>query len=76
MSYTPTQLAALKAALAAGTTRVSYDGKSVEYRSLSEIKEIIALIEAELSGAARAAGPSDSSTPLGNDGAAAWPAHL
>ena len=53
MSYTPTQLAALKAALAAGTTRVSYDGKSVEYRSLSEIKEIIALIEAELSGAAR-----------------------
>jgi len=53
MSYTHTQLAALKAALAAGTTRVSYDGKSVEYRSLSEIKEIIALLEAELSGAAR-----------------------
>lgn len=53
MSYTQTELAALKAALAAGTTRVSYDGRSVEFRTLAEIKEIIALIEAELSGAVR-----------------------
>jgi signal-transduction protein with cAMP-binding, CBS, and nucleotidyltransferase domain len=52
-SLSARQTQALKAALAAGTTRVSYDGKSVEFRSLAEIKEIIALIEAELSGAVR-----------------------
>lgn len=34
------QLTGLNAAIASGTTRVSYDGKSVEYRSLAEMYRI------------------------------------
>lgn len=46
--YTLTQLVAIKEAYASGITRVSYDGKSTEYRSLAEMREIIATIEAAL----------------------------
>ena len=35
-----TQLTAIEAAIASGTTRVSYDGKSVEYRSLSDLYRV------------------------------------
>lgn len=46
--FTVQQLAAIKLAYASGVTRVSYDGKSTEYRSLAEMRQIIATIEAEL----------------------------
>lgn len=46
MSYTQTQLEALQAALASGTLRVSYDGKTVEYRSVDELIRAIAVVEA------------------------------
>jgi len=50
MAYTQAQLNAIKEAFASGTLTVDYDGKRVTYRSLREMKEIIATIEAELAG--------------------------
>lgn len=40
MAYTITQLAALEQAIASGARSVSYDGKSVTYNSLSEMRKI------------------------------------
>jgi hypothetical protein len=34
------QLDAINTAIASGATRVSYDGKSVEYRSLAEMRAV------------------------------------
>lgn len=48
MSYTQTQLDALRAALASGTVRVSYDGRTVEYRSIADLERAIATIERSL----------------------------
>lgn len=48
MAYTQAQLDAIKKAYASGITRVSYDGNSTEYRSLADMRQIIATIEAEL----------------------------
>ena len=53
MSYTTTQLDALKKALATGERRVSFGDKTVEYRSVEELLEAIRTVEAEL---ARSAG--------------------
>lgn len=41
---------ALEEAIAAGVTRVSYDGKSVEYRSLEEMREIVNDLQTQLDG--------------------------
>lgn len=48
MAFTQQQLDAIKRAYASGVTRVSYEGKTTEYRSLAEMREIIATIEADL----------------------------
>ena len=53
MTYTTTQLEALKKALATGERRVSFGDKTVEYRSVEELREAIRTVEAEL---ARSAG--------------------
>lgn len=45
MAFTETQLAVLEAALASGTLRVSYDGRSVEYRSVAELERAIARVK-------------------------------
>ena len=55
MSYTTTQLDALKKALATGERRVSFGDKTVEYRSVEELREAIRTVEAEL---ARTSGAS------------------
>ena len=47
-SYTIEQYTALVAAIAEGTTRVKYQDKEVEYRSLKEMKEIKGDMEAVL----------------------------
>ena len=52
MAWTETELDALRRAYAAGTTRVSYDGKSVEYGSAADLLGRIRLIEGEMAGAA------------------------
>lgn len=52
-SYTEQHLQALREALASGEHRVTYDGKSVEYRSVVDLKVAIAEVESQI---ARAAG--------------------
>lgn len=51
--WTETELAALRRAYASGTTRVSYDGKSVDYGSAEDLLGRIRTIERATAGAAR-----------------------
>ena len=48
MAFTAAQLQALKDALASGELTVTYDGKTVTYRSIEDLKKAIAFVEAEL----------------------------
>ena len=48
MAWTQAELDALKAAYASGTTRVSYEGKTVEYDSQAGLLARIRTIEAEV----------------------------
>ena len=57
MLWTDEELAALKRAYASGTTRVSYDGKSIEYGSAADLLARIRLIEAEMAAASGTAKP-------------------
>jgi hypothetical protein len=45
MAYTEDQLTALEAALAKGEKRVTFGDKTVEYRSVEELKEAIRAVE-------------------------------
>lgn len=47
-TYTEAQACALREALASGEHRVSFDGKTVEYRSVAEIRAALAEVEAAL----------------------------
>lgn len=48
MAWTQAELDALKSAYASGTTRVSYEGKTVEYDSGAALLQRIRIIEAEV----------------------------
>ena len=48
MTYTLEHLLALREALASGEHRVTYEGKSIEYRSVADLKAAIAEVEATL----------------------------
>ena len=48
MTYTPEHLQALREALASGEHRVTYEGKSIEYRSVADLKAAIAEVEATI----------------------------
>lgn len=48
MTYTSTQLEALKRAFATGERRVSFGDKTVEYRSVEELQAAIRTVEAEI----------------------------
>lgn len=48
MAYTQTQLEALQAALTSGALRVTFADRTVEYRSVQELKDAIAVVQAEL----------------------------
>lgn len=48
MAYTHEQLNALEAALAKGEHRVTFADKTVEYRSIPELKDAIALVKRDL----------------------------
>jgi len=52
MAWTADDRDRLKAAIARGESRVSFADRSVEYRSIAEMREALALIEAELATAA------------------------
>ena len=45
MAYTEEQLSALEAALAKGEKRVTFGDKTVEFRSVEELKEAIRAVE-------------------------------
>jgi roadblock/LC7 domain-containing protein len=47
-SFTQAQLTALQEAYASGVTEVTYDGKTVKYRSLTELAQAIATVAAAL----------------------------
>lgn len=49
-NFTEAQIAALRAAIAAGMRRVTYDGKTVEYASLKEMREALEMMEADVNG--------------------------
>jgi hypothetical protein len=48
MTWTETELQALRRTYASGTLRVSYDGRSVEYGSAEDLLRRIRLIEGEM----------------------------
>ena len=48
MTYTPEHLHALREALASGEHRVTYEGKSIEYRSVADLKAAIAEVKATM----------------------------
>ncbi len=48
MTYTVTQRDALRQAIASGVLRLSYDGKTVEYRSMAELKSALNEVEQAL----------------------------
>ena len=50
MAYTADDIVALKRAIASGARVVRYRSGSVEYRSLSEMREILEIMEAEVHG--------------------------
>ena len=50
MSWTTSELDALRRAYASGTLRVSYEGKTVEYGSAADLLSRIRTIERELAG--------------------------
>lgn len=52
MPWSQDELAALRRAYASGTTRVSYDGKSIEYGTASDLLRRIRVIEAEIAASA------------------------
>lgn len=51
--YTASQITALRNAIASGAQTVSYSDKRVEYRSLDEMRQILADMEADLAGLTR-----------------------
>ena len=48
MPFSQEQYDALKEAIASGATTITYGDKTVSYRSLAEMKELVRMIEAEL----------------------------
>lgn len=48
MAYTEQDLAALKANIVRGVTSLEVNGEKVTFRSIAEMREIVAMIEADL----------------------------
>jgi hypothetical protein len=57
MSWTQAELDALKAAYASGTTRVTYEGKTVEYDTEAALLRRIQTVEASINSAAGTPSP-------------------
>ena len=48
MQWSEDELAALRRAYSSGTTRVSYDGKSIDYGTASDLLRRMRVLEAEM----------------------------
>jgi hypothetical protein len=57
VTWTESELAALRRAYAAGTLRVSYDGRTVEYGSADDLLKRIRTIEREMAATSAATPP-------------------
>tara|TARA_A100001391_G_scaffold136544_3_gene95291 strand:+ start:470 stop:685 length:216 start_codon:yes stop_codon:yes gene_type:complete len=55
MAYTQTDIDRLKSAIGQGTLTVEVEGKRVTYRSVAEMREILNMMQDEVSGSAAAA---------------------
>ena len=53
MAYTAAQVLALEKAIASGTTDVSYGDRRVTYRSLAEMRQILAEMKLDVGGFSR-----------------------
>ncbi|MFG1461738.1 hypothetical protein V5F77_02480 [Xanthobacter sp. DSM 24535] len=53
MAYTTEQREALREAIASGATEVTYDGKTVKYRSLNDMRSVLDIIDRDLSATPR-----------------------
>jgi len=53
MAYTAQQLADLRAAIAEGVTKVAANGRTVEYRSLAEMRQLERIMADELESTTR-----------------------
>lgn len=60
MAWSQTELDALRSAFAAGTLRVTYDGRSVEYGDAADLLKRIRIIEREMATLSDGAKPSRS----------------
>ena len=60
MTWSQTELDALRAAFAAGTLRVTYDGRTVEYGDAGDLLKRIRIIEREMATISDGAKPSRS----------------
>ena len=60
MVWSQTELDALRSAFAAGTLRVTYDGRTVEYGDAGDLLKRIRIIEREMEAEAGGAKPSRS----------------
>lgn len=72
MAFTTTQYQAICEAIGSGQLMVQYDGKKVEYRSVSELKQAKALIEAELVATGQLAAPTAGGIQRGSTTYAAY----
>lgn len=52
MAYTQEQLSSLRQAIAEGVTKVAANGRTVEYRSLDEMRQVERIMAAEVEGTA------------------------
>lgn len=53
MSYTQAQVDAMRSAIASGATKLRMNGEEVTYRSLAEMRSILATMEADVTPVAR-----------------------
>jgi hypothetical protein len=58
MAFTTTQLQALEEAIASGELTVSFDGKTVTYRSIESLREAYDMVKAALEAAGTIASPT------------------
>lgn len=55
MAWTQVDIDALKSAMGRGLKRARINGEEVEYTSMTEMKSVLAMMEAEVAGSSRAA---------------------
>lgn len=65
MAWTQADIDTLKAAIAKGVTKVRMNNEEVTYRSLAEMRQTLALMQDEVSGATRGFGVTYARTSRG-----------